>query len=156
MRFPLKRILLVLGVAAVAGQFIRPARNISATPPGKDDLATLYPTPPAVRHVLEVACYDCHSDNTRYPWYAGVQPVGWWLENHIDDGKRELNFSEFGTYSAKRQGRKFGAIADQLTDHTMPLKSYTWIHRDAALTDEQRNALIDWAVALQDKIEGPN
>lgn len=156
MRFPLKKISLVAAVVVVAMQFIRPARNLSAAPPGKDDLATLYPPPPEVRHLLEVACYDCHSNNTRYPWYTNVQPVGWWLKSHIDEGKDKLNFSEFGTYSLNRQGKRFGAIADQLTDRTMPFPSYTWIHRDAVFTAAQNLALIEWAESMQAKIEGGN
>jgi hypothetical protein len=156
MRLPLKRILLVAAVAVVAMQFIRPVRNLSTTPPGKNDIVTLYPPLPEVRHLLAVACYDCHSNNTRYPWYADVQPVGWWLKSHIDEGKDRLNFSEFGSYSLNRQRKKFGAIADQLTDRVMPLKSYTWIHRDAVLTDAQNNALIDWAESMQEKVEGTN
>jgi hypothetical protein len=154
MRLPLKRILPVAVVAVVAMQIIRPARNLSTAPPGKNDIVTLYPPPPEVRHLLAVACYDCHSNNTRYPWYADVQPVGWWLKSHIDEGKDRLNLSEFGSYSLNRQGKKFGAIADQLTDRVMPLRSYTWIHRDAVLTDAQNNALIDWAESMQEKVEG--
>lgn len=156
MRFPLKKIFLVAAVVVVAMQFIRPARNLSTAPPGKNDLVTLYPPPPEVRHLLEVACYDCHSNNTRYPWYTNVQPVGWWLKSHIDEGKDKLNFSEFGTYNLNRQGKRFGAIADQLTDRTMPLPSYTWIHRDAVFTAAQNLALIEWAESMQDKVEGGN
>lgn len=149
-----KKIILGLFVVFLAIQFIRPAKNVSSAPASKDDLATLYPPPPAVRQLLAVACYDCHSNRTRYPWYAEIQPAGWWLASHINDGKRSLNFSEFGTYTAKRQGSKMGKIADELTDHSMPLPSYLWIHHDAKLTDAQTNLLTDWAEGLQEKIEG--
>jgi len=148
-----QKLLLGLVLALVAIQFIRPQKNLSAVTPGPDDLVTKFAPPPEVRSLLAVACYDCHSNRTRYPWYAEVQPVGWWLANHIDEGKDHLNFSEFGTLSAKTQGKKFGRIADELTDGTMPLASYTWVHRDAKLTATQIQTLTDWAEAQQDKVE---
>ena len=147
-----KKIFLGLALLLVAIQFVRPAKNLSAAPAGQDDLAVRYPPPPEVRRILETACYDCHSNHTRYPWYAEVQPVGWWLKSHIDDGKRDLNFSEFGAYSTKKQGKKLGAIYDEVIDRKMPLSSYTWIHRDAKLTDAQIKAFCDWAEALQEKV----
>jgi hypothetical protein len=148
-----KKILLGLAAVAVGIQFVRPARNDA--PPGPDDLAALYPPPPAVKQLLESACYDCHSNRTRYPWYAQVQPVGWWLARHVDDAKRELNLSEFAAYSESRRAKKLLAISDEVTDRSMPLKSYTWIHRDAKLTDAQIKTLADWAESLAEKIEPP-
>lgn len=145
------KILLGLGVALVAIQFIRPGRNDSSA--GPDDLAAKYPPPPAVKLLLETACYDCHSNRTRYPWYAQVQPVGWWLAEHIADAKRQLNFSEFTAYDEHRQAKKLLSISDEVTDRSMPLKSYTWVHGDAKLTDAQIKLLADWAEALAEKIE---
>jgi len=147
-----KKIFLGLALLFVAIQFLRPAKNLSATPAGKDDLVVRYSPPAEVGRLLQISCYDCHSNHTRYPWYAEIQPVGWWLASHVDDGKANLNFSEFGAYTAKKQAKKLGAIYDQVTDHTMPLKSYTWIHRDAKLTDAQIATVCDWAEALQEKI----
>ena len=151
----MKKKRIFLGLALVFGvvQLIRPEKNSAPVTPGKDDLVTLYPPPPEVRRMLETACYDCHSNHTRYPWYAEIQPVGWWLASHVKVGKGDLNLSEFGTYTAKRQGSRFGRIADVLTEHSMPLSSYTWIHRDAIFTAAQNNQLIDWAEAMQEKIE---
>lgn len=145
---------ILLGGAAVllVGQFIRPAKNLSTSPAGKDDFATLYPPPPEVARILETACYDCHSNHTRYPWYAELQPAGWWLASHINDGKRALNFNEFGAYTAKRQAKKLDAILDQVTDGTMPLTSYTWIHRDAILTPAQSKAFTDWIASIRDSL----
>ena len=148
----LKRILLGLAAVLVAIQFIRPHQNIAPGGRTADDFIARFNPPPAVRTVLETACYDCHSNTTRYPWYAQVQPVGWWLAQHIADGKEALNFSEFGAYSAKRQARKLNLISDQVTDRAMPLPSYTWIHRDARLTDAQVAAVTDWIDALYDKL----
>jgi hypothetical protein len=131
---------------------VRPAKNISTAPPGKNDVATLYAPPADVRRALEVGCYDCHSNNTRYPWYAQIQPVGWWLAQHIRNGKSELNFSEIGTYSPRTQAKKFAAISDQVEGRDMPLKSYTWIHRDAVFTAAQIKAITDWADEQHDKL----
>jgi hypothetical protein len=139
----LKKISLGLLLLFVAIQLVRPAKNISATPSPKD-ITALHPTPPAVKQLLAVACYDCHSNNTRYPWYAEVQPLGWWLASHVKDGKRELNFSELGAYSAKTAAKKLAACIDQVTDRTMPLPSYLIPHGDAKLTDAQIKLLTDW------------
>lgn len=146
-----KKVALGFGLGLVAIQFIRPAKNNSAA--GPDDLAATYPPPPAVQHLLEASCYDCHSNRTRYPWYTQVQPVGWWLAEHINEAKHQLNFSEFAAYDEHRQAKKLLAISDEVTDRSMPLKSYTWIHRDAKLTDDQIKLLADWAETLAEKIE---
>ncbi len=146
-----RKIFLGLGVALIAIQFIRPAKNDS--PVGAADLAAVYAPPAEVRQLLATACYDCHSNRTRYLWYAQVQPVGWWLAKHINDGKDELNFSEFGDYTAHFRARKLRALSDEVTGRSMPLKSYTWIHRDAKLTAAQIKLLADWAEALAETIE---
>lgn len=145
---------LFLGSTAVfvVLQFIRPEKNVSAAPPDKDDFIVRLAPPPEVKKMLQVACYDCHSDNTRYPWYAEIQPGGWWLKQHIDDGKRELTFSSFGAYSAKKQAKKLSAIVDEIGGRTMPLKSYTWIHRDAIFTDAQLKTLTTWLEGVQEKL----
>jgi hypothetical protein len=106
-----------------------------------------------VSRILATACYDCHSDHTRYPWYAEVEPVGWWLASHIHDGKSRLNFSEFGTYSRRQALRKLELISDQVSDHKMPLSSYTLIHRDARLTEAQIREMTDWADSLKTQFE---
>lgn len=142
------KILLGLAVVLVVIQFIRPAKNLGATD-APTDITALYPTPPAVKAVLAKACYDCHSDHTRYPWYAEVQPVGWWLASHVNDGKRHLNFSQFGTYTAKRADHKLHACLELLDHHEMPLASYTLIHRDAILTAEETTALSDWITRVR-------
>ena len=147
-----KRIALVLVGVLLALQCFQPKPNAAAGAPGRDDLIVRFAPPPAVQHILQTACYDCHSNTTRYPWYAHVQPVGWWLASHIDDGKRALNFSVFGAYSPKLQARKLDQISDQVTERDMPLRSYTWIHRSARLTDQQIALVSDWADNLHDQL----
>lgn len=151
MRVAKKKIFLGLVAVFAAIQFVRPAKNDS--PDGPDALAAKYPPPPAVKQLLETSCYDCHSNRTRYPWYAEIQPVGWWLASHVSDGKDQLNFSEFAAYPEHRRAKKLQSVSDEVTDRSMPLPSYTWIHRDAKLTAAQIKTLADWAEALADKIE---
>jgi hypothetical protein len=150
------RILVGLAIIFLALQAYRPARNTSTTASftGKDDITVLHPASPEVRQILATACYDCHSNQTRYPWYAEVQPVAWWLARHVSEAKRELNFAEFGTYTRKRQVKKLEELVDEVRDRKMPLKSYTLIHGDAKLTDAQIAALCAWAEGIQDKIAG--
>ena len=130
-------------------QFSRPQKNISSPGVTAADFGRL-PAPPAdVQHTLQAACYDCHSNHTRYPWYAEVQPMGWWLAAHVKDGKRELNFNEIGTYSPARQAKKLKAILQEVAEQEMPLQSYTWAHRDAKLTATQLAGLRSWLAQAQ-------
>lgn len=153
-RAVMRHILLGLGAALIAVQFVRPARNLAAGP-GPDDINVRYPVPVDVQAVLKRACYDCHSNTTSYPWYAEVQPVRWWLDSHIADGRRHLNFSEFGAYTAKRGARKAEEIADEVEHREMPLKSYTWMHSEARLTPAEIKLVVDWANGLLDQMGAP-
>jgi hypothetical protein len=109
-----------------------------------------------VAGILQRACNDCHSNNTHYPWYTNIQPVGWWMQHHVNEGKEELNFSEFGTYTAKRQNHKMEEVAEQIKKGEMPLNSYLWIHKDAKLSDQEKEILISWANGLRRQIVVPN
>ena len=139
----LKKILYVLIAALVIIQFIRPKQNVSAGP-FPNDISTKFAVNDNVASILKQSCYDCHSNNTVYPWYANVQPVTWWLQDHVNEGKKELNFSEFATYTAKRQRKKFTEIMDEVKEGKMPLESYTYIHKKSILTAEQKDALYKW------------
>jgi hypothetical protein len=152
MKRKIKMALLGLLPVFLALQFVRPTRNVAAVA-GPNDLIVKYSPPPAVRQILATACYDCHSNNTLYPWYANVQPVGWWMTDHVNEAKDALNFSEFGSYTTKRMLRKLDTCDDELTDHSMPLLSYRIIHADARLTPEQIKLLSDWFDSLHDQIE---
>ena len=88
--------------------------------------------------------YDCHSNNTYYPWYNNIQPVSWIMESHIKKGKKELNFSEFGTYSKRRQKSKIKSIINQIKDDEMPLSSYTLLHRKSILSESDKLLIINW------------
>jgi hypothetical protein len=151
MKKVLKRILIALLIIFIVIQFIRPAKNISQGI-SAHDISTKYPVPDSVEAILKVACNDCHSNNTRYPWYAEIQPVGWWLSSHIKDGKRGLNFSEFASYRIKKQFHRLDDINEMVKKNEMPLSSYTLIHTDAKLTGNQKLILANWTEALKDSI----
>jgi len=150
-KYLLRRLLPVLVFVLVAIQFVRPVRNV-ASAPSPNELSVKHPVPTDVRRTLEQACYDCHSDTTRYPWYAGVQPVAWWIDYHVRAGKGHLNFSEFGAYSDQRAARKLDLLVEEVEQGDMPLPSYTWLHPAARLTAEQKQQLTAWADALHDQL----
>lgn len=146
-----KKILLALLIVFIAMQFIRPARNSSNTVQTAD-MVTHFNTPANIAGILKTSCYDCHSNNTRYPWYANVQPIGWLLANHVTDGKEELNFNEFTTYSKRRQLSKFKSIQNSVKDGSMPLSSYTLLHSDAKLSEESKTSLLQWTAKVIDSL----
>jgi hypothetical protein len=148
----LKTVLIVLLIALVVIQFFRPEKNI-ATGPFPKDISTVYAVPANVQPILNKACNDCHSNNTRYPWYNRIQPVAWWLHDHIEEGKRELNFNEFASYRPGKQYRKMDKVIQEVKEGGMPLGSYTIIHTDAKLTTEEKMALVGWAKSIRDTME---
>ncbi len=148
----LKRTFQILLLAFIVIQFIRPAKN-KAEGISNNDITKLYAVPADVQSILKTSCYDCHSNNTVYPWYAQVQPVAWWLNNHIQDGKRGLNFSEFASYRIGKQYRRLDDISKQIKENEMPLDTYLWIHKGAILTDQQKLTLSNWVVAVRDTIK---
>lgn len=140
-----KALLWTLLILFIAVQFVpRPKKNIAeGTLPS--DISISHKTNMEVQGILVRSCYDCHSNNTTYPWYASLQPVAWWLGDHIEHGKKELNFSEFGNYAPRKQYRKLEEVIEEIEADKMPLPSYTLIHRDARLKDNERQILINWA-----------
>ena len=139
----LKIILLVVLLVFAGIQFIPTNRNQSDIVPATD-LMEVYNVPKKVEVIFKTSCYDCHSNNTAYPWYNKIQPVSWIMQGHIKEGKSELNFNEFGSYSERRQKSKFKSILSQVKDGEMPLASYTLIHRDAKLSENEKKTLEDW------------
>ena len=108
--------------------------------------------PDTVQILLKTACYDCHSNNTNYPFYAYIQPIGWLLNNHIQEGKKELNFNEFGGLPKRRQASKLKSIANQIKDEAMPLPAYTILHKNAILTKTDKDLIINWATISMDSL----
>lgn len=143
---------LLLGVIVLIGiQFLPQQRNEKNQVVVSDLFRTL-PVPERIGSILKRSCYDCHSNATRYPWYAKVQPISWWLAGHIRDGKKELNFDEFGSYSWRRQQSKLAAVANSVEDGTMPLSSYTLIHQSAKLSATEKQLIISWMHSTKDSL----
>ena len=138
----------VMLVVLVSIQWIPTYLNQGDLDPPKDFM-TLYSPSAHIGTLLRTACYDCHSNHTDYPWYSKVQPVAMFLENHITQGKKELNLSEFGDYSPRRRKSKIKSMSSQVEDGDMPLTSYTLIHRDANLSPEDRKELAEWLSNLE-------
>ena len=150
-KLKLKPVLLITLLVLVGIQFIPTDFNQSdELLPSDISVAYAVATPKEVTTILQTSCYDCHSNNTVYPWYNKVQPVAWLLNNHIEEGKDELNFSEFTSYSTRRQKSKLKSIISQIEDEEMPLTSYTLIHSDAILTENDKKSLINWAEKLRE------
>lgn len=147
-----KKIGIVFLAVFIAIQFIQPARNKSGQVLPAD-ISKLYAMPQHVESIFQKACYDCHSNNTNYPWYVSVQPMGWLMAKHIRDGKAEINFSAFGNYSGRRQISKLKNIANSIKDGTMPLPSYTWLHADAKLTANEKTIITSWITKTKDSLE---
>jgi hypothetical protein len=141
-----RKILVTLLILLIAIQFIRPSKNLGSPVPGKM-ISSVVPVPDSVASILKVSCYDCHSNKTRYPWYAEVQPVGWWLQNHVKDGKRKLNLDDFGSLPLDKQIHKLKEVSETVEKGEMPLSSYLIIHRDAKLSPEQKKLVMDWAAS---------
>jgi hypothetical protein len=150
----MKKILVIVLTIFFAIQFIRPAKNITVNENDnfKTDISVEYPVPENVKNILKASCYDCHSNNTYYPWYSNVQPVGWWMQFHVDEGKLELNFDEFASYDKKKQHKKLEEIVEEIKINRMPLPSYLKIHKDAKLTQDEKYILTDWVNSVQNSI----
>ncbi|MAZ25488.1 MAG: hypothetical protein CL868_00215 [Cytophagaceae bacterium] len=141
----------ILMVALVVIQFFPMNRNQSESVP-ETDFMSVNTVPANIQNKIEVSCYDCHSNNTEYPWYNRVQPVAWFLEDHIKDGKAELNFNEWGDYSDRRKNSKLRSIISQVEDDEMPLDSYTFIHRDAKFSESEKKEIIKYLTKLKNNL----
>jgi hypothetical protein len=147
----IKKMLLTLLIIFIGIQFIRPVRNESeqVLP---TDITKIYNVPDNVFNALKISCYDCHSNNTNYPFYVNIEPVAWMMNNHIKNGKDKLNFSDFGTYSRRRQISKLRSIISQIKEDKMPLSFYTLIHKDAILSIVDKALIIDWSNKTKDSL----
>ena len=133
---------LVVAIVLVI-QVIPVERNVSTVPPGQSFERT-EKVPANVAAILKVSCYDCHSNNTRYPWYSELQPGAYFMAQHIKEGKEELNLDEFNNYSKRRKKAKIKSIISQIEKEEMPLKSYLLLHPDAGLTPNKKKVLLQF------------
>lgn len=139
----LKKFLLALLVVFVAIQFIRPEKNMAQ---GEHTIVFITETNPPedVKTVLRQSCYDCHSNNSVYPWYNNVAPISFWLSNHIRHGKEHLNFSEWNSLTDMEKDHKLEEVEEMVLQGEMPLNKYAWMHEEARLTDTQRIEIVEW------------
>ena len=147
----IKKVLVGLLVIIVAIQFIQPAHNTAATVLPTDITNTLR-VPGNILAIFKNSCYDCHSNNTRYPWYVNTQPLGWIMAGHIKNGKENLNFSDFGSYSKRKQANKLRAIGTSITEGSMPLSSYLLMHSNAKINKQNKDAVIEWISKTKDSL----
>ena len=146
----IKKVLLLLLIAFGVAQFFGPDKNEGDLKSVNAFLAETNP-PENVKQILKETCSDCHSDVTRYPWYNNITPVNYWLAHHVDEGKEELNFSNWVGNSVKRKDHKFEEIIEMVEAKEMPLESYTITHSEAKLSDAQIKAVVDWAQLVRIK-----
>ncbi len=135
-------LMIVLGLLLLI-QFFQIDKTKPPVDPAKDFIQVRNP-PSKIAMLLKNACYDCHSNHTKYPWYTNVQPIAWWIKSHVNNGRRELNFSDWATYSEKKQAHKLEECYEMVEGTEMPLLSYMIAHREAWLDEAQRAELVEW------------
>jgi hypothetical protein len=150
-----KIILIILAIGLIVIQFFGIKKNQSSGDQPMN-ISKQFAVPADVENILKTSCYDCHSNNTVYPWYSNIQPLAWWLQGHVNEGKEELNFDEFGTYNPRRQFKKMEETDEMITEGEMPLSSYTIIHSNAVLSAAQKETLINWAKSIGQEIKSKN
>ena len=148
----IKKILFIGLIIFLLMQLYQPARNESFEQDITANFTKVYNVPKNVEAIVRTSCYDCHSNNTNYPWYANIQPVRFFMEHHIKEAKEDLNFSEWGNYSKRKQENKLDRIVKQIKSDEMPLASYTLIHKNARLTTVQKEEIMDWLSKIKDSI----
>lgn len=147
----MKKILLIIVAVFAVIQFIR----IDKTNPEakqENDFINFSNPPTEISTIIKNACYDCHSHQTEYPWYSDIAPVSWLLKNHIDDGRRHLNFSTWNEYDNEKQMHKLDECIEMVKSGEMPMQGYVIMHSEAELSDDQKNYLVNWFSAQKDSL----
>lgn len=142
----MKKVLLGLLVVFILMQMIRPNKNDSRN--DINHISTVINVPDQVQEILKTSCNDCHSNFTNYPWYSEIAPVSWYLASHVNDGKKHMNLSDWTVYNKNQQDHILKDFEEVLETHEMPLKSYLILHKEAELTAEQYEILINWVKAI--------
>lgn len=143
----MKKAVIIILILGIGIQFIPVPKNQSNEVP-KSDFLQAIEVPITIQKIIKSSCYDCHSNNTNYPWYGRVRPFAWFLQQHIDEGKEELNFSTFQEYSGRMQREKIRSMISQIRDDEMPLKEYLWMHPEAEMSDSEKVQLIEYLEEL--------
>ncbi|MDI9336883.1 MAG: heme-binding domain-containing protein [Alphaproteobacteria bacterium] len=138
----LKKIAILLIIVLLMFQFFQIDKTNIVD--NSNNISQVFQMNDSVSTILKTSCYDCHSNNINYPWYTYIQPVGWWIKHHINEGQDELNFDNFKTYKIRRQFKKLQECIEELEEQKMPLESYTLVHNEAKLSNEQKSLMITW------------
>lgn len=152
----IKKTVLVGVIVFLLMQLYQPTRNVDYGQVLPIHFNKIYDVPPEIVSSLKTSCFDCHSNSTNYPWYSYIQPVRIFMDSHINEGKENLNFSEFGSYSSRKQASKLERIIKQIQSDEMPLTSYTTLHRNAILSPVSKEELLDWLEKKSDSISSNN
>jgi len=147
-QFKFKKIMLYLFMIFILIQVFRIDKTNAPADPGKD-IITVTQAAPEISGILRTSCYDCHSNESTYPWYTNIAPFSWWIKHHMDEGRDELNFSEWGDYKERRKDHKLKESIEMVEEGEMPLSSYTLMHGEAELSKEQQTALVKWFTGLR-------
>ena len=147
----MKKISVILLVAFILIQFFSFYKNNPAPTPQMDFL-TIKNTPETTANLIRNGCYDCHSNETKYLWYSNVQPIAWFLQDHIEEGRKELNFCTFATYEPKRQAHKLAEAIEQIEKGEMPLDSYIIAHSEAKFSEAQKQEVIQYLKLVESDI----
>jgi len=149
-----KKILYTLFIIILIIQFFRidkinPIVNLD------DDFITLTEPPKEITTILKASCYDCHSNESTYPWYSNIAPVSWWIKDHIDEGRKELNFSKWSTYNLKKKDHKLEEMIEEVDEGEMPLSPYPLTHPEAQLNEIQKETLLNWLKKTRTELNKP-
>jgi hypothetical protein len=142
------KVLIALLVILVGMQFFGPKKNISAQTPETDFIKSIKPSQ-EMANLINVSCYDCHSNNTKYPWYNNISPISYWMSSHVNEAKEHLNFSEWGLYPKDKKVKLLEEIREEVQSREMPLNSYTILHSNAKLSDDQIFEVLEWIDKLK-------
>lgn len=148
----MKKIIVIVLIAFIMIQFFPIDKTNPPATPGMDFLR-IKDTPPEIAKIISTSCYDCHSNETKYPWYSSIAPSSWFLKNHVVEGRKHLNFSTFAVYEPKRQAHKLEECIEMIEKKEMPLESYYIGHQDAKLTDQQRLELVTYFKKVKEDTE---
>jgi hypothetical protein len=135
-----KRILYILLAIAVVAQFFQPDRSVPTSAPA-NDMLVMTQAPEEIKTLVQGACYDCHSYNSTYPWYASITPVNFWLQDHIVEGRGKMNFSRWNEATAQEHAHECG---EEIEEGEMPPGNYAFVHGHAKLNAEQKSTLVAW------------
>lgn len=147
----IRKVLIAAAIVLIAIQFFKPEKNEGGLK--TNSIESAYNVPQNIQNIISTACNDCHSNKTIYPWYSNIQPIAWWLNDHVEEGKQKLNFDEFAKYPLYRQYHKLEEVIEEVEEGEMPLTSYTLIHTNAKLSDAQKTEFINWVKGIRQTME---